>query len=964
MNQNDEVLIKVTLDEEATQKRIVELRKQLTFLKSIAADLTKDFKAGAITGDQFEGAMERIFQQTQIVNKELQQQRKNLLDNDRQQKASTGSIEESRAKLSLLTAGYIQLSKAERENEDVGGQLEKRIKALSDELKESEEKLGDHRRSVGDYAKAVRVAGISVGEVQEAVKEGVQAFQVFTKGITLSRGALIALSAIPILLILAGLVALLTKSQAGMDKLAQYTKAVDLAITSLTQGFVKVGQAVVDFFSADTFSSFDKLKAKAQGVADALHGVSSGMADAARAGVEIEKTNQRLEASETALSVVRAKSRAEVERLKLLAEDTTKSNATRAGAAKKAFEVENGLMQQQIGLQKQRIANAEREYNLSGKTREDAKKLAEERIKLSEIEEDSLGKQTELNNNLNSIRQDGITKAKEARALAAQEAIAEAERALIMAKRKGEDTLKIEEQILIRTAAATALAVEKGNQQRKLIEAKLQADLLALRVQKAIEAQQQINRIEASGIESSLVLAQEFSKEALALTIERIRKQTQAEQLANEQALAGETNRIEREIKAGEIAIKGQKAIDDARNDFAKAEVERAAEIARLRLQTDEDINVKTLADIRKLASDRIDLEEKTQLDLLKLQKISEGERLVKQNAIMASALKSRRELQKQLRADIRADMQADADILLAESEKGSREELQAKRETLAVQMAAELDNEELTGKQKAAIRAKYVRLDKDLTADYAKEQISQIANAASQSVNILSTLIQAQSQKIANQLDKEQSFAVKSAGTNADLRAKIEEKFQKRKAELEKEAAEKRRKVASIENIINTAKAVTSAAPNVLLMALAAATGLAEQVVIDGQKFEKGTVLRGPSHAQGGIKLFSKAGHYFGEAEGDEIILAKGVFRSPALRAQASALNVAGGGKAFAHTTTFTPKPVFEYGGVTSINQDAGVLARTLAAQINQVQPVLVLDDVNSLNADRNRISRRVTIG
>lgn len=52
------------------------------------------------------------------------------------------------------------------------------------------------------------------------------------------------------------------------------------------------------------------------------------------------------------------------------------------------------------------------------------------------------------------------------------------------------------------------------------------------------------------------------------------------------------------------------------------------------------------------------------------------------------------------------------------------------------------------------------------------------------------------------------------------------------------------------------------------------------------------GTVLRGPSHAHGGIPI---------EAEGEEIILTKGVYRNRGLRAMASAINAAAGGVRFA---------------------------------------------------------------
>ena len=59
----------------------------------------------------------------------------------------------------------------------------------------------------------------------------------------------------------------------------------------------------------------------------------------------------------------------------------------------------------------------------------------------------------------------------------------------------------------------------------------------------------------------------------------------------------------------------------------------------------------------------------------------------------------------------------------------------------------------------------------------------------------------------------------------------------------------------------------------------------------IQNQKFEYGGVLKGPSHRQGGIPI---------EAEGDEIVLTKGVYRNPFLRNVASQINHLGGGRKF----------------------------------------------------------------
>lgn len=59
----------------------------------------------------------------------------------------------------------------------------------------------------------------------------------------------------------------------------------------------------------------------------------------------------------------------------------------------------------------------------------------------------------------------------------------------------------------------------------------------------------------------------------------------------------------------------------------------------------------------------------------------------------------------------------------------------------------------------------------------------------------------------------------------------------------------------------------------------------------VTSQKFEWGGVLQGPSHKQGGIPI---------EAEGDEIVLTKGVYRNPFLRSIASQINHMGGGRKF----------------------------------------------------------------
>jgi TP901 family phage tail tape measure protein len=119
---------------------------------------------------------------------------------------------------------------------------------------------------------------------------------------------------------------------------------------------------------------------------------------------------------------------------------------------------------------------------------------------------------------------------------------------------------------------------------------------------------------------------------------------------------------------------------------------------------------------------------------------------------------------------------------------------------------------------------------------------------------------------------------------------------------------------------IIQGILAVIKATPNVPLMAfakVATAVNLASIASTPTPQFEQGTVLRGPSHAGGGIDIYGKNGTFYGNAEGDEIILNKKVYRSPVGRKMASDLNQAFGGIRFDGFSSTAP-PQFSLGGVT----------------------------------------------
>lgn len=93
----------------------------------------------------------------QIAATQSLRERKSVVEQEvKVNTANEGSIKQIGAQLSLLRRQYDNLSKSERENEDVGGKLLKSIQDLDDEYKSLKESTGRFQDSVGNYAIAGR----------------------------------------------------------------------------------------------------------------------------------------------------------------------------------------------------------------------------------------------------------------------------------------------------------------------------------------------------------------------------------------------------------------------------------------------------------------------------------------------------------------------------------------------------------------------------------------------------------------------------------------------------------------------------------------------------------------------------------------------------------------------------------------------------------------------------------------
>lgn len=140
---NEETKIKALTEEVQKYKKANELllkqKESLNTTKKKAADLSQ--------------------KELIALEQEREAMRKNKLEAKNIAKikeAQAGSIDQLRAKLSLVTIQWAKLSDEERENSKRGERLVRVKTELTAELKKLESQTGDNRRNVGNYSEAIR----------------------------------------------------------------------------------------------------------------------------------------------------------------------------------------------------------------------------------------------------------------------------------------------------------------------------------------------------------------------------------------------------------------------------------------------------------------------------------------------------------------------------------------------------------------------------------------------------------------------------------------------------------------------------------------------------------------------------------------------------------------------------------------------------------------------------------------
>tara|TARA_R100000995_G_scaffold18009_1_gene7295 strand:- start:12366 stop:13841 length:1476 start_codon:yes stop_codon:yes gene_type:complete len=256
--------------------------------------------------------------------------------------------------------------------------------------------IGETTKDASSLAGEFKIMGVSLNSVKAGfVSVGKTAKASFA---TIKAG--IMSTGIGALLIAVGsLVTFFTNTKRGADQLDQAFTAMGATIDVLKDRLSKVGEALSFVFSGEFKKAGEALKGTFSGIADEVEREVSAM-------VALKKRTQELRDADMEFMVQKAKTRQEIEKARLIAEDETKSASERLSNLKKALELEAETTQQELVLARERMKIQEEEMALSENSAEDEQRLAQLKTEIIEKETASIKMRRRVVTEVNSLERE------------------------------------------------------------------------------------------------------------------------------------------------------------------------------------------------------------------------------------------------------------------------------------------------------------------------------------------------------------------------------------------------------------------------------------------------------------------------------------------------------------------------------------------------------------------------------
>lgn len=367
MEENEQIIVDVQMD--ALIASLQELRRQYEANAEAIKNLDKK-------SDTYEKDVIELTQQNKVLRQEMSGVEKQIQNEIKIEKAQEGSLVQLRAQLANLSKQYDSMSGFDRMG-TAGQDLQKKIKALSDQIVNLEGNTGRWQRNVGNYKSAL-----------EGLKSGFQGAGLATGGLDKS---LKLLNANPIMLLLTAIVtavkaivkAFKDNEEATMQlkqAFAAFNPIIDAAKRGI-ETFARVVVNVVTTAVSGLTTAIGWLLDKAQAVGN-FFGADWHMGDNFREGVqgavELQKAENDYINNKRKWSVESAKIDREVADLREKASDKERYNAQqRLDFMDKAIALETQKAAKEKELAEQNLDNLKKEAARTANSAAMNDKLAE-----------------------------------------------------------------------------------------------------------------------------------------------------------------------------------------------------------------------------------------------------------------------------------------------------------------------------------------------------------------------------------------------------------------------------------------------------------------------------------------------------------------------------------------------------------------------------------------------------------
>jgi len=972
MDETKKILLNVEIQNAEAIKRLAETKVQVAGLRAEQKNLDMSTDSGR---QQFE----ILGQQIKALNTNALTYQKTIQSNVKAQNEEKDSNDGLKAQLSLLTAEYNKLSKAKK-NDEGGKAMQASIKGISDDLKKEEALIGDHHRSIAEYENALgRLPGV-FGEMQEKGQSVLVALRTrfestkdmvmqYSEAVNVSKvaqaEAAVAAQAATVAeseLAAAEAAGTATASQAAAAEALRETATVAatvateassaamkifrIALMSTGIGLLVVSLgAVVAYFTQTNEGSklFSRLMSGINAViqtgvkilgsygkllvdivtlnfkevgkdvgvlVDNVKNAGTEMGKTYEAGRKITDDRQKLTKAERDWSTEKIKQQGIMDVLALKIRQADTSTAERKKAKEQAMKIDEMIFEKDMKYAKEnlRIVNAEQAL----KSKKDYQAIADAKNRVEQtIAEDNKYEQS-IKNRMGRVNNMDTKNA----------------------------TLRIKNEI----ATTEKLLVERGKSLDALEKSTLiSEDVYNARIKQAKDLQQ-----EELTLLDRKAIAEKMSDNAVLIAKENINQAS----LKRQKDLI--TERVNLLITASQYEMTLERSKSDEIIAGKKQTVEQLYFLELLRIKQDRDEQIKE-QNLKLTADPLYQAEHDKQVALITQQS--------RTKEAQANFSYDEKERQRKLDAE-----QTDLNNQLELVQGNIDAEYALKLKGLEAQRKAELLAAETSGASVLLINAKFNKLESDSENEKFQRKFENIKKWADESMKILTAGNNLSKQIEAGQLqDAEESNTTKTKDLDDRLaKGLITQKvhddgvaasaaeLDKKKAKIAHDQAVRDKALNIMSVIINTAAAIMAQlkiGPAGIPLAIAAgvtgALELATIIATPVPKASRGMLLKGKSHARGGIPI---------EAEGGEAIINKN--STSMFGGILSAMNIAGGGDAFSNQPYTIPD-----GGYTSrqtISSGGGITKGEMNEIMKQLKVYTTIQDIRKADVNYSKIEDR----